>query len=110
MTVMTPSVVVEVLGSFGDGQDYIKESIFPLINILNPRKYSPKRIDQIAQIYTEYNLLDVHFGGMKSNEIKGHKYFKITEKGGKALDFYRDQIRRSLEHDEDQLSKRGITS
>ena len=104
MMVMFPKMVVEVLGAFGDGRWYMKENSFPMIHYLNRKKYTHPVINEIVHRYTMYRLLEKKTGGSLPGEIKGHPYFRITEKGIKALDWYRNCIMRSLDRDPDKLA------
>lgn len=80
--------LVDVLGCFGDGKLHYKEEIFEVIRYsLGVEDWSLKRINTKVKKYIEYNLIE----GVRDSVFRGYFKWKITEKGIKALDFYRNQ-------------------
>jgi len=80
--------LVDVLGVYGDDKPHYNEEAYEIIRYsLGVNSWSLPRIHKKVRKYIEYGLIL----RVPDSVFKGHYKFKISDKGLKALDFYRNQ-------------------
>lgn len=88
----------EILSVLGDYKPHFKEEIYPLVQLTAGRHHQYLKqvinIDKQFKKYLEYLLVsrgksqNISIKG-QTLEVKGHETYQLTDKGLKALDYYR---------------------